>query len=165
MPLPENWREQLREQQAREREEGASFRYFSDWIKAHQPKSSSGYEEDRLGLPDFLKDGSFWEKFDQQYPSQNPEARLDLQNFAEKFDKPTKDFWWEEGEDQELQAIGQKANRSISENQAVASETLAQLLARQGKKNKAIRMYKALSLKFPEKSRYFAKRIKQLQQL
>lgn len=53
--------------------------------------------------------------------------------------------------------------RSVEENEEVISETLAKLLALQGQKEKAIKMYGALSLKFPEKSRFFAERIKELQ--
>jgi hypothetical protein len=52
--------------------------------------------------------------------------------------------------------------KSITQDEAVVSETLAELLVMQGQKSKAIKMYKALILKFPEKSRYFAKQIKLL---
>lgn len=48
---------------------------------------------------------------------------------------------------------------STAENEDIASETLADLLALQGQKSKAIKMYKTLSLKFPEKSRLFADKI------
>jgi hypothetical protein len=48
---------------------------------------------------------------------------------------------------------------STAENEEVASETLADLLALQGQKTKAIKMYKTLSLKFPKKSRLFADKI------
>lgn len=51
---------------------------------------------------------------------------------------------------------------STAENEDVASETLADLLALQGQKSKAIKMYKTLSLKFPEKSRLFADKIAEL---
>jgi hypothetical protein len=51
---------------------------------------------------------------------------------------------------------------STAENEEVASETLADLLALQGQKPKAIKMYKTLSLKFPEKSRLFADKIAKL---
>jgi hypothetical protein len=51
---------------------------------------------------------------------------------------------------------------STAENEEVASETLADLLALQGQKSKAIKMYKALSLKFPEKNRLFADKIAEL---
>lgn len=52
--------------------------------------------------------------------------------------------------------------KSITQDEAVVSETLAELLVMQGQKSKAIKMYKALILKFPEKSRYFANKIKEL---
>lgn len=48
---------------------------------------------------------------------------------------------------------------STTEDEDIASETLADLLALQGQKTKAIKMYETLSLKFPEKSRLFANKI------
>ena len=50
---------------------------------------------------------------------------------------------------------------SISEN-AIISESLAIILGKQGKIDKAIDMYKKLSLRNPEKNLYFADRIKEL---
>ena len=54
------------------------------------------------------------------------------------------------------------AKKSVAENDHLATETLADLLARQGQNEKAIKMYERLSLKFPEKSAYFAAKIEQL---
>jgi hypothetical protein len=54
------------------------------------------------------------------------------------------------------------AEKSVSENQELISETLAKLLVRQGYKEKAINMYQRLSLAFPEKSAYFAAEIDKL---
>jgi hypothetical protein len=51
---------------------------------------------------------------------------------------------------------------STDEKEGVISETLADLLALQGQKAKAIKMYEALSLKFPKKNRLFADKIAQL---
>lgn len=51
---------------------------------------------------------------------------------------------------------------STAEKEEVISETLADLLALQGQKVKAIKMYEALSLKFPKKNRLFADKIAQL---
>lgn len=52
---------------------------------------------------------------------------------------------------------------STQEKESVVSETLAELLAAQGQNTKAIKMYAALSLKFPEKSRLFADKIAALE--
>lgn len=56
----------------------------------------------------------------------------------------------------------QLAERSVSENKDVISETLARLLAKQGYKEKALAMYERLCLAFPEKSAYFAAEIEKL---
>lgn len=58
--------------------------------------------------------------------------------------------------------VNELANKSVEENQSVASETLAILLARQGHTDKAVEMYERLCLLFPEKSAYFAARIENL---
>lgn len=54
------------------------------------------------------------------------------------------------------------AERSVSENKDVVSETLARMLAKQGYKDKAIAMYERLCLVIPEKSAYFAAEIEKL---
>lgn len=54
------------------------------------------------------------------------------------------------------------AEKSVSENKSVISETLARILVRQGYKEKAIDMYTRLSLAFPDKSAYFAAEIEKL---
>ncbi|MDE7090802.1 MAG: hypothetical protein K2O53_03670, partial [Bacteroidales bacterium] len=45
---------------------------------------------------------------------------------------------------------------SLREDWSMGSETLAQLYLKQGAPDKAIEIYRYLSLKFPEKNRYFA---------
>lgn len=56
----------------------------------------------------------------------------------------------------------QLAERSVTENQDVVSETLAKLYAKQGYRDKAAQMYARLALLFPEKSAYFAAEIDKL---
>jgi len=52
--------------------------------------------------------------------------------------------------------------KSVKTDTGLVSETLANLLVSQGKNKKAIKMYEQLSLKFPEKSAYFAAQIRKL---
>ncbi len=54
---------------------------------------------------------------------------------------------------------GELAPESLDEPEDMISETLADVLARQGKTARAIDIFKKLSLQFPEKSSYFAKKM------
>lgn len=60
--------------------------------------------------------------------------------------------------------VSRIARRSVTKTEGLASETLADLLVRQGQYEKAIRMYRRLSLLNPGKSRIFAGLIAELQQ-
>lgn len=53
--------------------------------------------------------------------------------------------------------------RSVSENDDILTETLASIYLKQGKFEKAVNIFKRLSLKYPEKSDYFASRIADIQ--
>ncbi|MDP1801212.1 MAG: hypothetical protein Q8L81_07670 [Bacteroidota bacterium] len=55
-----------------------------------------------------------------------------------------------------------KAKESLIENEHLVTETLAKIYALQGSVNKAVRAYEILSLKFPQKSAYFASLIEKL---
>ena len=54
------------------------------------------------------------------------------------------------------------AEQSVKKRDVIISETLADILAMQGHAKKAKKMYKQLSLIFPEKSSFFAAKIKKL---
>lgn len=56
----------------------------------------------------------------------------------------------------------QLAQKSVSENPDIASETLARLYAQQGYREKAIEMYRRLMVLHPEKSAFFAAQIEVL---
>ncbi len=49
--------------------------------------------------------------------------------------------------------------KSLEDHPDIVSETLADLLLKQGNRDRAVAIYKKLSLNFPEKSTYFAKKI------
>ncbi len=57
---------------------------------------------------------------------------------------------------------GELSRESIEYHPDLVSETLAQILEKQGQNERAIDIYTKLSLKFPEKSSYFAKKIESL---
>ncbi len=57
-----------------------------------------------------------------------------------------------------------KAKESLLENEHLVTETLARIYALQGTTSKAIRAYEILSLKYPQKSAYFASLILKLRQ-
>lgn len=61
--------------------------------------------------------------------------------------------------------VFEMAVNSISNNEDIVSESLAEILTKQQKFEKAIDMYKKLSLLNPEKSTYFAQKIEYIQKL
>lgn len=60
---------------------------------------------------------------------------------------------------------GNVAKLSIIDNEAFVTETLAKIYEKQGYYQKAMKVYEKLSLKIPEKSAYFASRLKELETL
>lgn len=54
------------------------------------------------------------------------------------------------------------SRRSITDEGELVSETLAQIYLKQGNKNKAVKIYEILKLKFPEKSAYFESLLQKL---
>ncbi|MFT6747409.1 MAG: hypothetical protein ACJAZ2_001761 [Glaciecola sp.] len=54
------------------------------------------------------------------------------------------------------------ARKSLQDSDEVVSETLAQIIFKQGNHQKAIKMYQSLSMKYPEKKAYFADRIEKI---
>lgn len=69
-----------------------------------------------------------------------------------------------EEESEEIpEQVFEMAVNSISRKDELVSESLAEVYARQGKKEKAIDMYQKLSLLNPEKNAYFAAKIENLQ--
>ncbi len=58
-----------------------------------------------------------------------------------------------------------KARQSVMENDSIVSETLALVYVKQGNFQRALKSYEILSLKFPEKSTYFAAQILKIKEL
>lgn len=65
-------------------------------------------------------------------------------------------------DDKDYSVIDPDTGHSSEEDFTNGSETLAELYLQKGYPEKALKIYKNLSLKFPEKNRYFAKLIKEV---
>jgi hypothetical protein len=144
--------------------------------KSKSKKATKKKSKERLVESDLEK-----EKLEEAFPKievATGEYELEFENLEQIYEKKTEsidvfDLFLSQT-DSFLKSLGDKKegsketvpssweDDSTAENEDVASETLADLLALQGQKSKAIKMYKTLSLKFPEKSRLFADKIAEL---
>jgi len=106
---------------------------FTDWLEYFKSKKENE-EEDKKGK-DAIR--SAWQK----------------EKLAEAMD---------DEEDVVPDEIFEKAMKSVSFGDGLVTEPLAELYVNQGKTEKAIELYKKLSLLNPEKKVYFASRIKEL---
>jgi len=66
--------------------------------------------------------------------------------------------------DKKTSLIGDVSKASIIESENLLTDTLAKIYVKQGLFNKAIYAYEKLSLKYPEKSVYFASQIKEIKE-
>ena len=70
-----------------------------------------------------------------------------------------------EQEEDEQDAENEAIKRSVEEDDEIVTETLATIYLQQKKYDKALNAFRKLSLKYPEKSVYFASRIKEIEDL
>lgn len=127
--------------------------YFTDWLHAVQKIKVPEKLKDETD-PDFLlnkEDNKFLEQIIQSGFTNNyfEKKQNDKKEFTDKI--PPEDF-----------QISSLAKTSIIQNDDTVTETFAKILELQKNYSKAIQAYEKLSLKYPEKSTYFASRIEKI---
>ena len=70
-----------------------------------------------------------------------------------------------ETEEDEQDVENEVVKKSVEEDNEIVTETLATIYLQQKKYDKALHAFRKLSLKYPEKSVYFASRIKEIEEL
>ncbi|MBK6523520.1 MAG: hypothetical protein IPG08_15050 [Sphingobacteriaceae bacterium] len=125
---------------------------FAQWIKYIKQKNEGDVDETEVG--EEMKESKKITVQDQQKKAKQKQLIdkiIDTNPTSIKLNKDTKFF-----------VADQKAKESLLENEELVTETLAKIYALQGNVNKAIRAYQILSLKYPNKSAYFASLIEEL---
>ena len=106
---------------------------FSEWLNHYKVKSKAQKEEDN----DRKALKTMWQK-------EKLKAALEEEN------------------DEIPEQVFEMAVNSITQDDGLASESIAEIYAKQGKYDKAIDMYRKLSLRNPQKNAYFARKIEEV---
>ncbi len=157
-------------QPAREKQPSVAKEKKADSLKQEKPVSSTGKEPPapqqekpakkkaapQDGKHSFLEWLSRYKEPEQQTKKTKAAPVAEKQRSERKKSPPA------EKKVPESWDVTEMARQSIQQHDDLVSETLANILTLQEKYDKALQMYEKLSLKYPEKSRYFADQIEKI---
>jgi hypothetical protein len=127
---------------------------FGDWLSFLKKNNGQPYEQ----ITEKVKEDKSRKKQKQQEETENRKKKhLDIiDRIIARNPGPIK------GKEEKFYAAESKARESLLESEDLVTETLARIYALQGNTAKAVRSYEILSLKYPQKSAYFASLILKL---
>ncbi|MEO6165911.1 MAG: hypothetical protein ABIO46_09915 [Chitinophagales bacterium] len=132
---------------------------FLDWLQFFKPEKTPKTTK----KPDKVHEPVKKQHAEEEKTEDTVRIRTGLQEELETIDRIVSTIRHEPSERPELLfSPADLAKKSIEMDDEMVTETLATIYESQGLFDKAIRMYARLSLKFPEKSLFFAARIKEL---
>ncbi|WP_372948715.1 tetratricopeptide repeat protein [Mariniphaga sp.] len=115
-----------------------------NWVFEQQLATPSEYIMENSG--ENLSGNNLIDKFLSGQPGPIKRGKIQSEDITEKFDNEI-------------------VEKSVSESDELVTETLAMLYFEQKKYDKALEAFQKLSLKYPEKSVYFASRIEEIEKL
>jgi hypothetical protein len=135
---------------------------FSSWLRTLKSKKESADESAEQKIIRNFKNTNA-ETTTPTPPKPTPPPAISQSNaIRNQIDKDENYMANNEGGEELFEQIEDLASKSIEDNNDIVSETLAQILTRQGKTDRALVMYKRLSVMFPDKKAYFSDIISKL---
>ncbi|MDX2171990.1 MAG: hypothetical protein SFY56_02645 [Bacteroidota bacterium] len=139
---------------------------FTDWLQLLKKNNGQSSEDIKEQVAKETRKQQPVLKTNQQLEAEQSEAELKKQKQKALIDKiiEINPGAIKNKEEKKFFVPITQAKESLIENEHLVTETLAKIYAMQGNVNKAVRAYEILSLKFPQKSVYFASLIKKLKE-
>lgn len=129
------------------------FSPFTQWLMSLQPDAQ------KIERPKIEIEEEIIEEEEEEKEPLTLEEEVEDQNLEEKKVKKSKKKKKKKKKEKKRNKLEAQIENSVIMKREIVSEPLAKILAQQGHNEKAVEMYRKLSLIFPEKSSFFASQI------